>query len=99
MKEYTGTPAGWMRMDVPEVDKGMVGYYWVWRISTYADSYGNPITEYEPEIVRIHGAEELCDRRIEVFGEKGSHRSLNSPGMKMGSRRYIVLWKGPLNHG
>lgn len=101
MKEYTKTPAGWMKIDVPEVDEGMTGWYWVWVISKYADYYGNPITEREPEIVRIEGAETIDQRRIHLTGQRSSrtYSDFNPPGRKIGSRDKIVLWKGPLNHG
>jgi len=84
--------AGWRLAAVPDVEEGAQGYFWAWVVEDALDAYGGIVTAREPEVVRVTGAIEACDRRI--------YRTASGPGLSpasfRGMNRVLVLWRGPL---
>ena len=92
--KFNGTGiVGWFMAAVPTIYNGEQEYFWAWVVEDLLDAYGAIITAREPEIVRVVGADEECDRRI--------YRTASGPGLApslfRGRYNVHILWKGPLN--
>lgn len=92
--KFDGTRiAGWFAAPVPLVPEGEQEYFWAWVCDDQLDTKGHVITNREPEIVRVTGADEDCDRRI--------YRTASGPGLDLSGFRgrptNVIMWKGPLD--
>lgn len=86
-------PGLWFEAEVPCVMEGEQAYFWAWIVEAeYLDVHGDLVTAREPEIVRVVGADEECDREIYRAAKGGAL----DPSSFRGSRHTAVLWKGPV---
>lgn len=86
------TMAGWFLASVPAVQDGEQEYFWAFVAEDALDAYGGIVVAREPEIVRVTGAAEACDRRI----YRTAPGSGLDPESFRGGNSVQVLWKGPL---